>query len=137
MTKNKQLARTNSKSMNGWWAVSITAVLFFALGLIFGRYFIPVSLDPAPVAAASGITTDAETLAAIVREEVQMALNEAQPAALAQVQESQQQGAQPTPAAQPSGPQQPQAARNISEDDDPAWGPVDAKVVVVEFSDYQ
>lgn len=136
MTENEQSERTNSKSMRDWWVGSITAVLFFALGLIVGRYFIPVSLDPTPVAATSGIETNAETLAAIVREEIQSALNEAQPAALARAQATPQ-PAQPTPAAQALGPQQPQPTIDISQDDDPALGPVDAKVVVVEFSDYQ
>ena len=46
--------------------------------------------------------------------------------------------AQPTPSGgTPSA--QPTAAPvvAVSVDDDPAWGPADAKVTVVEFSDYQ
>lgn len=39
-----------------------------------------------------------------------------------------------TPSAQPTASPTPVA---ISVDDDPAWGPEDAEVTVIEFSDYQ
>ena len=136
MTENQESKKTDSGSLNGWWTGGLTAVLFFALGLFSAPYLIPGSVISAPVEAAVGIGADAETLAAIVRSEVRTALQEAQPAALARAAEPQRPAVQPG-SAQTQGPQQPQPVSNISEDDDPALGPKDAQVVIVEFTDYQ
>lgn len=46
--------------------------------------------------------------------------------------------ATPTPTVRPTlGQQTPPAIVDVSADDDPAWGPADAKVTVIEFSDFQ
>ena len=46
--------------------------------------------------------------------------------------------AQPTPSGgTPSAQPTPPPVVAVSVDDDPAWGPADAKVTVIEFSDYQ
>lgn len=105
---------------------AITAVLFFALGLVIGRFLLPASEPSLATTASIASASDIEALAAAVGAEVRDALADAQsgpetPQAQAQ--------AQPEPA-------QPEVV-DVSEDDDPALGPPDAKVVVVEFSDYQ
>ena len=109
---------------------AITAAVFFAAGLVVGRFVLTPA--PAPLAGAAS-TTDVEALAAAVRAEVRTALEEAQPTIIAQAQQQPQTQQQPQSQAQ----QQPQVVSNVSVDDDPALGPEDAQIVVVEFSDYQ
>lgn len=101
---------------------AITAVLFFALGLVIGRFLLPASEPSLATTASIASASDIEALAAAVGAEVRDALADAQ-------------SGPETPQAQPE-PAQPEVV-DVSEDDDPALGPPDAKVVVVEFSDYQ
>lgn len=128
-------AKNSARTTVAWWLGAITAVVFFVAGVVVGRFVLPTTLAPTTASSlGAGSSPDLEALAAVVRKEVQTALKEVQPTLVAQAQQTQpQQQSQQ----QRQRPQQPQVVSNVSEDDDPALGPKDAKVVVVEFSDFQ